>query len=275
MLGNATKYFAGLAVLALGMFVGYGFAEAMGQAIWHVDGADYRPVGVGILGGLAVAFALLSVVTSTAGDVPGDDRLRLHRHPAHPSWWPILAVLGVSILTVGLVVDTSLTVTGLLVVGFAAVEWVIVAWSERLSTDPASNEEQRLRLARPLEIPLLAAAVIAIPVLLVSRVLLAVDTNTASWLALAIMIVVVAGAFVFYAVPGVRKEIVIAIVAIAGLTIIVSGVIAAAVGEREFHDQFEEEEGGGAETEEPAGETSGDSLGVGGDVDLSAPVVLG
>jgi hypothetical protein len=248
MLGTATKYFAGLTALAFVALLGYGLIEVVGRWAFDVESADYRLLGVSLFFGLVVACALLTGVGLAAGDRPSTDRVLQHDHPAQAAWWPVLAALGVAVLIVGIVADTIVTVLGLLILAFSAVQWVMTAWSERLSTDLAYNEQIRRRLVLPVSIPLFGAVVVAGGILLLSRVLLASSRNGATWTALALMIVIVGAAFVLYALPGLRRPIVIGIVAVGVLAVIVGGVIGIASGSRTFEHHGDE----GQHADEPA-----------------------
>jgi hypothetical protein len=240
MLGHATKYFAGLAAAAFVALLTYGLVEAIGKAAFNVDDADYRPLGIALFAGLFVATAVLTGLGLAFGDAPSTDRLRQRDHPAQPVFWPLLAAMGATVLMVGLVVDTALTIVGLLVIAFAAVEWVLSAWSERLSTDPAHNEDLRRHLARPFELPVLAAALVAGPILLFSRVLLTTSRNAASYIALGLMVAIVAVAFIFYALPNLRREVIMSVMALGALALIVIGIVSAARGTREIEHHEEE-----------------------------------
>lgn len=264
MLGTATKFFAGLTALAFAALLGYGLVEAMGHWALDLDYADYRLLGTSLFLGLVVAAALLTAIGLVAGDRPSRDRVRQHDHPARTSWWPILTAAGVAVLIVGLVADTIVTVLGLLMLAYAAVQWVLTAWSERLSTDVEHNEAVRGRMVRPFEIPLVGAAVIACGVLLTSRVLLAASPNGASWIALAVLVLVVAVAFVLYALPGLRSGIVVGVVALGALAVIVGGVVGIASGTREFEEHHGPDDEHSEEPDEGSEE--------GAMVDPSAPV---
>jgi hypothetical protein len=263
MLGHATKYFAALAAAAFVAVLTYGLVEAIGAAAFNVDDADYRPLGIALFGGLFVATAVLTGLGLAFGDAPSTDRLRQRDHPAQPAFWPLLAAMGATVLMVGLVVDTALTIVGLVVIAFAAVEWVLTAWSERLSPDPVANEDARRGLARPFELPVLAAALVAGPILLFSRVLLTSSRNAASFIALGLMFAIVAIAFIFYALPNLRREVMMGVMALGALALIVIGIVAAARGTREVEHHEEEGVEAVEEADEGALPSSADPVRVG------------
>ena len=90
-------------------------------------------------------------------------------------------------------------------------------------------------LLRPFEISLYGALAIAVPVVLASRVLLASSRAGASWVAIAISVVILAFAFVIYAKPRLRRSIVATTLVLGGAALIVAGIASAVKGEREFH----------------------------------------
>ena len=249
MVGIASRYFAGRVALATVAAVVLGVATGM-------DGnGNIVMFGVIVLGTAAAAFALLAGLTLSVGDGDSIDRERSHTHPATPAYWPVMSAVGMGVLMVGLVTDGILAILGVAILVVAAVEWTVSAWAERLSTDQVANAEHRDRLLAPFEIPLYGGLAIALPVLLISRVLLASSRNGASWIAIAVSSVILAFAFVLYAYPQMRKAIVASILLLGGVGIIVAGITAAAIGERDFHHHEEEpheEEGDGSEGEHSA-----------------------
>lgn len=261
MVGIASRYFAGRIALATAAAVVLGVVTGM-------DGNGHVVMyGTIVLGTAAAAFALMAGLALSVGDGDSADRQRLGDHPASPAYWPIMAAVGMGVLMVGLVTDGSLTILGVAILVVAAVEWTASAWSERLSTDQVTNQEQRARLMAPFEIPLYGALAIAVPVLLVSRVLLASSRNGASWLAIVVSSLILAFAFVLYAFPALRRTVVATVLVLGGVAVIVGGITAAVIGEREFH-HHEEEHHGDEDGDDHGGDEATDEH------SLGAPVVL-
>ena len=229
MVGNGTKYFSGLAGLAIVAAVAYGLL-------------DYRFFGTIVLGAVAIGFLGLMAVTVVAGDSASADRRRQHARPESNAWWPLMAAVGLALLMIGFVVEAVYAFAGMALMAIAGLEWTFSAWSDHYSADPVANKVQRDRLLRPLEAPLFAALLVALPVFLVSRVLLASSRNGASWTAMAVAGVILAFAFLLYAVPDLRRSFVMLGVAIGGLAVVVGGIVALAVGERDFEEHHEEED---------------------------------
>lgn len=236
MIGIASRYFAGRVTLVTAAAVVLGIATGM-------DGeGNVALYGVIVLGVAACAFALLAGLALSVGDDDSADRERHHRHPTTPAYWPLMSALGLGLLMVGLVVDGIFTIFGVALLIIAAVEWTGSAWADGLSSDLEANAAARGRLLAPFEIPLYGVLGIAVPVVLVSRVFLALSRNGASYAALAIGAVVIVIAFTFSAKPNLRRSIVATVLAAAVTAVIVGGIVSAAIGERDFHPHEEEHE---------------------------------
>jgi len=260
MVGIASRYFAGRITLAIAAAVVLGVVTGM-------DGNGHVVMyGTIVLGTAAAAFALMAGLALSVGDGDSADRQRLGDYPASPAYWPVMAAVGMGVLMVGLVTDGSLTILGAAVLLVAAVEWTASSWSERLSRDSAANAAERSRLMAPFEIPLYGALAIAVPVLLVSRVLLASSKNGASWLAIVVSTVILVFAFVLYGFPNLRRAIVATALVLGGVALIVGGITAAVIGEREFHPH-EEEHHGDKDGDDDHGDATDDHS-------LGAPVVI-
>ncbi len=236
MVGIASRYFAGRIALTA-------FATTVVGLATGIDGTGHVVMyATVVLGTASGAFILMASLSLTAGDSDSGDRHHAHSHPALPAYWPVMAALGMGLLMLGLVIDSIFTVIGLGVLLIAAVEWTLSAWSERLSLDQTANEVQRQRLVRPLEISLFSALGIATPVLLVSRVFLAASRNAASWIAIGAAASIMVFAFVLYGLPQMRRRIVATMLVLVAVGVIVVGIAAAAIGEREFHPHSEQDD---------------------------------
>lgn len=119
------------------------------------------------------------------------------------------------------------------------------------------KDDPRNRLLVPLIVPLLSFVIIAILVGAFSRVLLAVDPEMATPISLAMALNVLTGAALIASIPKLRGKKLIALMVVAGLVVVGSGVTAMAVsGElRELREALTGgEEEPGAKPEEPAGD---------------------
>ena len=228
MLGIASRYFAGRVAVATAAAVALGLLTGM-------DDGHIVMFGTIVLGTAAAAFALLAGLALAIGDGDSIDRERAHNYPATPAWWPIMGAIGIGILMVGLVVDGFIAILGVATLLVSAIEWTFSAWSEHLSQDQEANALERKRMMAPFEIPLYGALAIALPVVLVSRILLTSSKNGASWFAIIASSIILGFAFVLYAKPDLRRAIVASVLVLGGLALIVGGIAATARGERDFH----------------------------------------
>lgn len=252
MIGTASKYFAGICLLLMAAATVYGIGTG-GDGTGNV-----ALLGTAVLGTSAAIAGFLAFVAMEAGDGASHDRDREAAYTLVPAYWPAMTAAGVGILAVGLVVNTQLAIFGQLVLIVAAIEWTLTSWADHRSTNAAENYAQRRTFATPFEVPLYGALVIALPVFLISRVFIAVSRNAASWTALAVSTVVLVAAFVLYAMPQARKAIVTSVVALGAVGVIVAGLVAAAIGEREIEVHHGDEDGDHAEEE---GDHSEEGLG--------------
>jgi len=228
MLGTASKYFAGISLLLIVAALVYGIGTGGDSA------GNVALLGTAVLGTSGAIAGFLSFVMLEAGDSASQDRQREASYELLPAYWPAMLSVGIGVLIVGLVINTQLAIFGQLVIITAALEWTLTAWADHRSTDSAANYSQRRNLATPFEVPLYGALVVAVPVFLISRVLIAVSRNAASWFALAVSSVVLGAAFLLYAKPQLKKALVTSVLALSAVALIVGGVVAAAIGERDI-----------------------------------------
>ncbi len=228
MFGSATKFNLG----ASGLFALA--ALYMGIASGADTTTDVAFLATAVLGTAAAVFLWFAVVSFAGADPVSFDRSREHIYLTSPAYWPPMAAAGVGIITVGLVVNTQLTLLGAAILILAALEWTLSAWADRRTPDMSRNLEERARLALPIQVPVYGALAIAVPVFMLSRILLSVERNVASITAIVVAAAVLAFAFLVYLVPSVRDNIMVIVVALAVAALIGGGIVAAAVGERDI-----------------------------------------
>jgi hypothetical protein len=155
---------------------------------------------------------------------------------ARPSLSPLLAGLGATTLTLGLVTYTAIFVIGVILLAAAAFEWMVQGWSERASSDPAYNREARDRLVDPLELPVLAAIGGGIVIYAFSRVMLGLPTKSATVVAFSVVagLVLAVGAVVGLQ-RNVSKSTLTGAFSIAAVVLVAGGAVAGLNGERETH----------------------------------------
>ncbi len=237
-----------LAAISVAVFAGYtsgatetgpislGWKGGVGNHVTYVLFV-FAATAFGLLGLLAVAFR--DADSESVAEVLGVDMPPPAQTQVGGSIWPLLGAFGIATLVIGLVVSSALFVVGLVVLLAVGLEWTMLNWSERATGDPVVNKELRERLLRPIEIPILGLTGIGVLVLAISRVLLASSVNGAVFLASVAGIVVFGVAFLFSRRPNIPRRIVSTVLIVSCLAVLVGGIVAAAVGEREFHQQGE------------------------------------
>ena len=155
---------------------------------------------------------------------------------AAPSLWPLLAALGATAVTLGLVTLPAIFVIGLILLAAATFEWLVQGWSERASKDPAYNRHARNFLVDPLELPVAGAIGAGVVIYAFSRVMLGLPNKSATVVAFGVVaaLVLAVGAAV-----GLRRNISRATLtgafSIAAVVLVAGGAIAGLNGERETH----------------------------------------
>ena len=175
--------------------------------------------------------------------------------------WPVMAAVGVGVAVVGLATGGLLLYLGLLLVVAAGIEWMVQAWAERATPDPDENRSLRNRLMYPVEIPVLAAAAIAVVIVAFSRVLLAVSKVGSTVVAIVVATLILGAAFLVTSRPRLSSSLLTAVVGIGVLGLLGGGIVGAVAGER----SFEVHEGG-----EHGGEGEGEGEGVAAEALISA-----
>lgn len=163
-------------------------------------------------------------------------------HPVSPaarsapaaSLWPLVAGLGATMVTVGVVSFPAITILGLIVLLAATVEWMVQAWSERASADRVYNTAVRERMAQPLELPILAAIGVGVIIYSISRVMLGVPSKSGAVVA---FVVVAALVVLVGTLTSVRRKLstgtVAGVCSVAVVAVIASGAAYGLNGERE------------------------------------------
>jgi hypothetical protein len=254
------------------VYFGAAFVAAVAALVysWGAGGGLEGPVTLGMKGGIgelggyivlmttALVMALLGVAASILRDADPEVAARVARleevppvtPPEGATYWPALGAAAAVTAAVGLVASPVMFVIGLIAAGLVLLEWMVQAWSDRATGDPAVNRRIRNRLMYPIEIPLIGALAIGTLVVSISRVLLATSA-TASWIiASAVGVIIFLTAVLLAYRPGVSKDAIAVVLVLFMAMAIGAGIAAAAAGHRTFG------EGEGEGTELDAG-TSG------------------
>jgi hypothetical protein len=255
MITSGIKLYVGYAVAALVGAVVYGYTSGgnhVGPLTMGYKGSVGDHLGYGILVGLGMVCLLLAVAHAAFRDADATAAAQLLRldappspqRPVSPSLWPVLGALGAGVLVVGLAVSPVLFWVGMILLAATVVEWMMEAWADRATGDPAVNRELRDRIMLPIELPVLAFAGIAVLVLAVSRIFLATSKEAAVWVAAVVAGLVFVAGIVATQVKRVPRGLIGGVLVVGVLGTIVGGVVAAAAGPREFeehHGHAEEE----------------------------------
>lgn len=251
MLTTASKFFfAGAAVAFLASYV-YGIGtdgDLLGVLTLGLKGPVGELAGYTILQTVGALLLGLGATSSILRDADPDVQAATARLEALPpatapvstSYWPVLGALAAVIAAVGLVASPVLFVIGALGVLLVLLEWMVSAWSERATGDPALNRQIRNRLMYPLEIPVAGALGILVLVVSVSRVFLALPKNGSSAIAIVASALILAFGFVVAYRPKLSKDAIAGVLAVCGLLVIAGGIGAAVAGPREFEHHGEE-----------------------------------
>lgn len=230
MLSLPSKLLFGLAGLALALAAGYGIAVT-------------ERSGIALLVSAAVAAAVLGLAflatpdtaPFVAADAPAPERrATTPGAPARGSIFPFLAALSVAVLAVGLAVGASIGFIGVGLFAVAGLGWFSRSWADHPAWTPRVRERVDYRLLVPVGLPLLTLLLVLTIAFSMSRVLLAVDKNVASVIAILVAIVLLAAFAAIAARPSLRSGAVTTLAVVTGLAVVGAGVAGAVQGERHF-----------------------------------------
>jgi hypothetical protein len=150
------------------------------------------------------------------------------------SMWPVATAVGIGLLAVGAVTKPIVFKIAIVVVLASLVEWLVQAWSERASSDPAYNASLRKRIIHPLEIPLLGAIGIGVIVYSFSRIMLFLSKSDGPYAFILVGVVIVVFAFTFASRPTLKKSVIVGMCTIGALGVVSTGAVMAISGQREI-----------------------------------------
>lgn len=247
MLTTGSKWFAGLGIVSLVLAAGYGWTtggNGLGPVTlgWHGGVGDH--LGYGILvaaGAISLFLALVSIATRDAdadalAQLAGTDEPPAATPPGSRTYWPLISAFGAALVALGLVVGSEMFVAGILVLLAVLVEWMVLAWSDRATGDPATNAALRDRLMRPLEFPIAAFLAVGVVLFGFSRIFLTTTATGAVAAAGVLATLIFVAGIVFAARPTISPNLIAGVLVVAALGTLALGVVGAARGEREFHD---------------------------------------
>jgi hypothetical protein len=253
MFTTGSKWFLGLGIVSIVLAVAYG---------WTTGGTGLGPVTVGYNGGVGehLGYALLvtigltgiflGVITTAARDadatalagIAGTDEAPAAVPPADVAYWPIVGAFAASMVVLGLVISNAMFIGGLMLLLVVLVEWMVLAWSDRATGDPAVNRVVRRRIMGPYEVPLAGSAGAVLAVFAFSRLFLTASKLGAVWVATGAGTVVFVVGAVIASRPRVTRNAIAGLLLVAGAGVATAGIVAAARGERTIHPHHGEEE---------------------------------
>ena len=275
MFTTGSKWFLGLGFVTLALAAAYG---------WTSGGTGLGPLTVGYTGGvgdhfgytmlvsvgvLAVFLGLVALATRDASptalaQLAGTDEAPAAVPPGHTAYWPVLGALGVTCFALGLVVSNVLFVASFIALIGVLVEWMVLAWSDRATGDPATNRVVRDRLMGPYEVPLIGVILGGSAVWAMSRLFLTSSKEGAVWVATGAGAVIFLIGAIIATKPKLPANLVAGLLVVSSLGLLGAGVIAADRGERTIHPHEEHvsEPGAGAtEAHESEGADEGEDEG--------------
>lgn len=258
MVTTAAKFWFAVFFLALVGAFAYGFA-AGGE--WF---------GSTVLGSISLAALLLGVLAvalrdSVDTEVAVDEVVARN---ALPAGWPALLAVGAGVAMIGLAGGNALLYVGIGIAGITFLEWMVQSWAERATGDRAYNQSLRDRLMSPLEVPVLALLVILLVLLAFSRVLLAVDKEAATGIAIAVPLVIFVVAILVVTRPRIGSSVLAGLLALGAVVMLAAGIAGGIAGEREFEHHGTDEH---AESDTHEGEAGNNAVEDEGGEDQSDP----
>jgi hypothetical protein len=161
---------------------------------------------------------------------------------ALPAPWPVVAAIGAGLTVVGYAVGGVLLYGGFGLMGIALLEWMVQGWAERTTGDRAYNQALRNRIMYPIEVPALGLLGVGFVILTFSRILLAAPTKDVSTIiAIAVGVVITAGAFLVASRPKISSNALAWVLAVGAVALLGAGIVTGVAGERgvEHHAEHE------------------------------------
>lgn len=244
MFTTGFKFFFGIGMTLATAAVLYGYTTGgnhMGPLSMGWKGGVGEHLGYSLLlgfGATAMTVALFLVFFRDADPSAQAHYAGVEQIPTNnlvtASFWPVVGAFGVGAMAVGLVLHTAVFVTGLVICGVVAVEWLMDGWADRATGDPEANRVLRNRVMAPVEIPALGAAMVALGVLATSRILLATSKLGSVVVAGIVSVLIVGIAVLFASRPRINKNVLAGSVLVLAVAVLAGGIVATVAGERDF-----------------------------------------
>lgn len=259
MFTTGFKFYFGLSLALAATAIVYGYTTGgthVGPISLGWKGGVGDHLGYGVLVGQSVVTGFIGLVLIAFRDADPEAQANYlgvdtvaSAPRATESFWPVVGAFGAATAALGLVLHPAVFVAGITLCAVVAIEWLMDAWADRATGDPAANKELRDRIMAPIEIPALGLGMVAIGVLALSRIFLSVSANGAVLAAGLVAVAILATGVLYAAKPQLGKNLVAGIVLVLAVGVLAGGVIAAVEGERDFEVHGEEHEEGSDEAE--------------------------
>lgn len=230
MFSLPSKLLFALAGLALVAAAGYG-----------VSVGERAGIGIFLSVALAAAVAGLAMLAArddapfVAADAPAPDpRATMPGVQARGSAFPLLTAVAVGVIAVGAAVGAPLVILGIALTVVVGLGWFGRAWSEHPTWTPRMRERVDYRLLVPVSLPVLMLALALVLAASFSRVLLAVDKDLATVIAMVVAVALLAAFAVFALRPHVSPRMLSTAAVVGAVATLGAGVAGAAQGERHF-----------------------------------------
>jgi hypothetical protein len=227
MFPSGSKLFLGLTGATAAAFVVYGFTQSWG--LLSVVSLAFAAIALALLVGMSL-FTRDGYVSPR--DEAGVAAAPASRPAPRASVTPLIGAAGGVVLVIGLVTDRRWFVAGLGLLTIALGEWLVLAWSERATADPAYNAKIRGTLIYPLQLPLVGAVGLGILIYSFSRIMLKANTTVGPTLFIALAALITLFGFVFSAKRRPSRAVVAGICTVGALAVVAGGIWAGASGER-------------------------------------------
>jgi hypothetical protein len=136
------------------------------------------------------------------------------------------------LFVLGLVVAQVYFVLAIVVVLAALAEWMVQAWSESASDDPAHNESARRRVLHPIEFPVIAMLGLGVIIFSFSRIMLAISKSAGAVVFIVAAAVILLVGSVVALRPALKSALVGGICVIGAIGIVAGGIAGAGSGLR-------------------------------------------
>jgi len=198
--------------------------------------------GYAILTTIAVVVGAIGLINlrnrdgdaAEAADRVGYDGILAVATPQAPSYWAPLSAFGMASIVVGVAVSTAFLILGIVVLVVVALEWTVLAWSDRATGDPKVNALIKDRVLAPLELPMMAALLAVVTVVAASRILLAVPSPAASTAVASVAAALIFAAAIFMVKAKPSRSVITGIIAVLALLVLAGGIVGAVQGERQI-----------------------------------------